>query len=70
MNNMALSLGRIGPDRAFKIFADWTDRIEKGEMPVAKPQRPQGVERNVVITSWDWSTPEALPARRDLDRQA
>ncbi len=58
MNNMALSLGRIGPDRAFKIFADWTDRIEKGEVPSSKPQRPQGVERNVVITSWDWSTPK------------
>jgi hypothetical protein len=56
--NMALSLGRIGPDRAYKIFADWTDRIEKGELPAAKPQRPQGVERNVVITAWDWSTPD------------
>jgi len=54
--NMALGLGRIGPDRAYKIFADWTDRIEKGETPAAKPSRPQGVERNVVITMWDWST--------------
>ena len=58
MNNMALSLGRIGADRAFKIFADWTDRIAKGELPSSKPQRPQGVERNVVITAWDWSTPK------------
>jgi hypothetical protein len=58
MGNMALSLGRIGPDRAYKIFADWTDRIEKGETPAAKPQRPQGVERNVVITMWDWSSPK------------
>ena len=58
MNNMALGLGRIGPDRAFKIFADWTDRIEKGETPAAKPPRPQGLERNVVITMWDWASPK------------
>ncbi len=35
-------------------FADWTDRIAAGELPQAKPQRPQGVERNVVVTLWDW----------------
>jgi len=38
-----------------KYFADWTDRIAAGELPHAKPQRPQGVERNVVVTTWDWS---------------
>lgn len=38
----------------FKYFGDWTDRIAKGELPFAKPPRPQGVERNVVITTWDW----------------
>jgi hypothetical protein len=36
-------------------FADWTDRIAKGELPQAKPQRPQGTERNLVVTTWDWS---------------
>jgi hypothetical protein len=40
----------------YKYYADWTDRIAKGEIPFAKPQRPQGVERNVVVTSWEWST--------------
>ena len=35
---------------------EWTDRIAKGELPFAKPPRPQGVERNVVVTSWEWST--------------
>ena len=25
-----------------------------GELPKSKPQRPQGVERNVVVTMWDW----------------
>jgi len=58
INNMALGLNHLGPDRAYKMFADWTDRIAKGELPFDKPQRPQGIERNVVITSWDWGTPK------------
>jgi plastocyanin len=41
----------------YKYFADWTDRIAKGELPKDKPQRPQGMERNVVITEWEWATP-------------
>ena len=57
-SNMALSLGRLGPDKAYSIFADWTDRIAAGELPATKPQRPQGVERNVVISMWDWSDPK------------
>jgi hypothetical protein len=40
----------------FKYFGDWTDRVAKGELPKDKPPRPQGVERNVVITSWEWGT--------------
>lgn len=38
----------------FDYLGDWTDRIAKGELPKAKPPRPQGVERNIVITSWEW----------------
>jgi hypothetical protein len=38
----------------FKYLADWTDRIAKGELPRAKPERPQGPERNIVVTTWDW----------------
>lgn len=37
-------------------LADWTRRVEQGELPFARPQRPQGVERNVVVTSWEWSS--------------
>ena len=40
----------------FKYYGDWTDRVAKGELPKSKPPRPQGVERNVVITSWEWGT--------------
>ncbi len=40
-------------------IGDWTDRIAAGELPFAQPSRPQGVERNVVLTLWDWSRPTA-----------
>jgi hypothetical protein len=39
----------------YTYLADWTDRIAKGELPHAKPPRPSGVERNIVVTTWDWS---------------
>ena len=55
--NMAVTLGQLGP-KALSLFADWTDRIAAGELPVAKPERPQGVERNVVLSMWEWSTPK------------
>ena len=38
----------------FKYFADWTTRIAKGDLPKTKPERPQGVERNIVVTLRDW----------------
>jgi hypothetical protein len=38
----------------FKYFGEWTDRIARGELPHAKPMRPQGIERNIVVTTWDW----------------
>ena len=41
------------------MFADWTDRIAAGEVPATAPRRPQGVERNVVITEWDWADPKS-----------
>jgi hypothetical protein len=46
-------LNNLG-EMAFENYADWTDRIAKGELPFAKPQRPQGVERNIVVTLRDW----------------
>ena len=43
-----------GRQRGLKMYADWTDRIAAGEVPAAPP-RPAGVERNVVITMWNWA---------------
>ena len=42
----------------YKYYGDWTDRIAKGELPFDKPRRPEGIERNVVITMWDYSSPQ------------
>jgi len=52
-------LGQLGAERATAEFGDWTTRIAKGELPAAAPPRPQGVERNIVITQWDWADPKA-----------
>ena len=38
------------------MFADWTDRIAAGEVPPAPP-RPEGIERNLVLTLWEWGGP-------------
>ena len=46
-------LNNLGPG-SFKQYGDWTDRVAKGELPASKPQRPQGVERNIVVTLRDW----------------
>ena len=59
MTNMSNNIGRLGGPRALELFGDWTDRIAGGELPASKPSRPQGVERNAVITVWDWATPTA-----------
>ena len=53
---MVSTINSFGKDRAIAMLADWTDRIAAGEVPPAPP-RPQGVERNVVITEWDWAEP-------------
>src|SRR5215831_18117590 len=56
---MSSKFTQVGRDRALKMYADWTDRIVGGELPAVTPPRPQGKERNVVITMWDWADPKA-----------
>src|ERR1700756_4596995 len=55
--SMIDQIARFDAGRALQLYADWTDRIAAGELPKSKPSRPQGVERNIVITMWDWSRP-------------
>src|SRR5688572_20847175 len=42
------------PQQAMPYFVEWMERINGGAVPPAPP-RPEGVERNVVITLWDVS---------------
>src|SRR5213078_5003313 len=55
---MLATVNQLGRNRALAMFADWTDRIAAGEVPPAPP-RPRGIERNVVISEWDWADPKA-----------
>ncbi len=57
--NMLATIDGLGHARALQLFADWTDRIAAGEVPKSAPRRPHGVERNVVITEWDWADPKS-----------
>ena len=53
------TLTRMGPKGFSEMLADWTTRIQQGELPTEAPLRPQGVERNIVVTQWDWADPKA-----------
>src|SRR4029079_2621086 len=59
MTQMVNAIARTDTERMLKQFADWTDRVAMGEVPDAKPARPEGGARNVVITLWDWSNEKA-----------
>src|SRR6201986_3135131 len=48
-----LAAGQLG-SASFPYLADWTERVAKGELPDTKPSRPQGLERNIVVTLRDW----------------
>ena len=51
---MSGAMTGFGRARALSMFSSWTDRITGGEVP-PMPPRPRGVERNLVITQWDWA---------------
>ncbi|MGB9067104.1 MAG: hypothetical protein WCC21_00925 [Candidatus Acidiferrales bacterium] len=52
---MYLALNQFPRDRVLAMLSDWTTRIAAGEVPPSPP-RPQGIERNVVVTEWDWGS--------------
>jgi len=72
MNVVADHLGR---DRLLDALAAWSGRIAAGATPPAPP-RPQGVERNFVITQWGWGDvytyahDEVATDKRDPTRNA
>ena len=56
---MTVEINRMGRSRALQLYADWTDRIAAGELPPAPP-RPQGRERNLVLSMWAWGHPRGM----------
>jgi hypothetical protein len=57
--NMVDAINRFHPQLSLRLFGEWTDRIAAGELPFAQPPRPQGEERNLVVTMWDWGEADA-----------
>jgi hypothetical protein len=57
--SMHQELDQLGRDTVEKVLADWGARIAAGEVP-PPPPRPTGIERNVVISQWDWGAPESF----------
>jgi hypothetical protein len=50
---MNLTADGLNRTELLDALSDWSARIAAGEVPEAPP-RPQGIERNLVITQWGW----------------
>src|SRR6185295_7274972 len=57
-SSMSARFTQVGKARALAMYADWTDQVAKGKLPTAAPARPQGRERNVVVSMWGWADPK------------
>ncbi|MFV1989092.1 MAG: hypothetical protein ACC682_17610, partial [Gemmatimonadota bacterium] len=55
---MHVTADGLGRADLLESLTDWTSRIRDGETPEAPP-RPQGIERNLVITQWAWGDGDA-----------
>jgi hypothetical protein len=56
---MVRGVSLLGYDLGIGMFSDWTNRVAAGELPPT-PARPDGIERNVVVTLWDVGTPKSF----------
>jgi hypothetical protein len=56
---MVRGVSLLGYDLGIGMFSDWTNRVAAGELPPA-PARPEGLERNIVVTLWDVGTPKSF----------
>ena len=54
---MFAAFTQFGPEGMAATLANWTRAVEGGAVP-PMPPRPQGVERNVVVTLWDIGGPQ------------
>ena len=53
-NVMNAGVERLGGDKFIAALADWGKRIKGGEVPKETPPRPEGIERNLVVTQWEF----------------
>ena len=53
-NVMNAGVERLGGDKFIQALADWGERIQNGEVPEETPPRPEGIERNIVVTQWEF----------------
>ncbi|WP_217914824.1 hypothetical protein [Miltoncostaea marina] len=53
-NVMNAGVERLGGEKFIQALADWGKRIKDGEVPKETPPRPQGIERNLVVTQWEF----------------
>ena len=58
-NGMGRAADELGRAQLTTALADWVTRIRNGELPAA-PARPAGVERNFVITQWEWGSEQSF----------
>jgi hypothetical protein len=56
---MGAAANRLGKELLQKTLAEWATRIKAGEVP-PPPPRPAGIERNFVVSQWDWGAPESF----------
>ena len=67
-NTMINGMTSFGRERALKMFSDWSVAIQNGAVPPAPP-RPAGLERNVVLTMWDWGGQHAIHDQATTDQR-
>lgn len=53
-NVMNAGVERLGGDKFIQALADWGERIQNGEVPAETPPRPEGIERNIVVSQWEF----------------
>ena len=58
-SGMNAAADRLGRGLLEKALADWATRIKAGAVPPAPP-RPTGLERNFVVTQWDWAAADSF----------
>ena len=67
---MSARFTQVGRARALGMYADWTDRIAKGELPSADARASAGHRAERRRHDVGLGGSEGLPARRDRERQA